>query len=70
MPRKFAYSPVKRATISVRLAPSIKDVLTQVAHTEGLDVSEWLRDLILNELRRREALPSISADLRGETLNE
>ena len=70
MPRKSAYSPAKRATISVRLAPSIKDALVQVAHSEGLDVSEWLRDLILNELRRREALPSISTDFRSEMLNE
>ncbi|MHA1711900.1 MAG: hypothetical protein ACTSUS_07570 [Candidatus Freyarchaeota archaeon] len=45
--------------LSVRVTSRIKEVVAQVAHSEGLDVSEWLRNLIVVELKRRESLPIV-----------
>jgi len=57
----------KTTQLSVRVTPRIKEIVVQVANNEGLDVSEWLRSLIVAELRRRNALPAI---LRIASLEE
>jgi len=56
MPRKS--SEPKKELVATRVTPFIRDVIAQEARKEGLDVSEWLRDLIVRELRKREALPT------------
>ena len=55
MPRKS--SEPKKELVATRVTPFIKDIIAQEARKEGLDISEWLRDLVVRELRRREALP-------------
>jgi hypothetical protein len=37
-----------------------------MAHREGLNVSEWLRNLIIGELKRNQVLPNI---LRAPNIN-
>jgi len=65
--------PQKRGTpktvlLATRVTPRIRDIVVQMAHREGLNVSEWLRNLIIGELKRNEALPTLlrSPDFRLE----
>ena len=58
MPRKS--SNPKTVLIATRVTPRIKKIISQMAYREGLSVSEWLRNLIVVELKRNEALPSIN----------
>jgi hypothetical protein len=50
------------------VTPAIRDIVEQMSHREGLNVSEWLRNLIILELKRSQALPSTlrSPDLKLE----
>ena len=57
MPRKTG-SP-KNVLLATRETPRIRDIVVQMAHREGLNVSEWMRNLIIMELKRAEALPSV-----------
>jgi hypothetical protein len=57
MPRKS--SNPKTVLIATRVTPKIKGIMTQMAHREGLSVSEWLRNLIVMELKKNDALPLI-----------
>ena len=57
MPRKTG-SP-KNVLLATRVTPRIRDIVVQMAHREGLNVSEWMRNLIIMELKRAEALPSV-----------
>jgi hypothetical protein len=57
MPRKS--SNPKTVLIATRVTPKIKSIMTQMAHREGLSVSEWLRNLIVMELKKNDALPLI-----------
>jgi len=52
----------------VRLTPNLKDLITKVAGSEEMDSSEWVRKLIVDELRRRGAFPTLlpPIDLTGE----
>jgi len=59
MPVKRGKSGRKTELLSVRVTPRIKEIVAQVAHSEGLDVSEWLRNLIVVELKRRGSLPVV-----------
>jgi len=43
----------KTEVVAVRLVPSFKRMLEQLAANEGLDLSAWLRNLILKELKSR-----------------
>ncbi|KPV64440.1 MAG: hypothetical protein AOA65_0972 [Candidatus Bathyarchaeota archaeon BA1] len=45
--------------LSVRVTPRVKDIVAQVAQSEGVDVSEWLRNLIVGELKGRGVLPTV-----------
>ena len=58
MPRK-SLNP-KTVLIATRVTPQIKEIIAQMAYREGLSVSEWLRNLIVVELKKNEALPRIS----------
>ncbi len=44
--------------MTVRVTPRIKETVAQVALGEGMDVSEWLRNLIVGDLKGRGALPT------------
>ena len=57
MPRKS--SNPKTVLIATRVTPKIKKIMIQMAHREGLSVSEWLRNLIVMELKKNDALPII-----------
>ena len=52
---------LKKDTLTIRISPRIKRLIEQVALNEGLAASEWVRILIINELRRRGALRRIQA---------
>jgi len=53
--------------LAVRVTGAIRDAIVEAAHCDGLDVSEWLRSLIVGELRRRGALPKLnSSNVNGE----
>ena len=49
----------KNVLLATRVTPRIRDIVVQMAHREGLNTSEWLRNLIINELKRNEALPNV-----------
>jgi hypothetical protein len=57
MPKKTG-TP-KTVLLATRVTPRIRDIVVQMAHREGLNISEWMRNLIIGELKRAEALPSI-----------
>lgn len=44
---------LKTEIVAVRLVPGFKRILEQLAQNEGLDVSAWMRNLILKELKAR-----------------
>jgi hypothetical protein len=45
--------PFKTEVVAVRVVPSFKRMLEQLAANEGLDLSAWMRNLILKELKSR-----------------
>ena len=45
--------PYKTAIMAVRVPPRFKQVLEHLAHNEGLDLSAWMRNLIIKELKSR-----------------
>jgi hypothetical protein len=49
----------KNVLLATRVTPRIRDIVVQMSHREGLNVSEWLRNLIISELKRNEALPNV-----------
>lgn len=55
MPRSESVS--KEEFVSTRVAFTIKNVILAEARREGVTISEWLRNLIVSELRRRDLLP-------------
>jgi hypothetical protein len=59
MPKKMKGLGSKNAQLSVRVTPHIKEIIAQAARSEGVDVSEWLRNLIVDDLKRRGALPMV-----------
>jgi len=52
-------SETKTRLVCTRLAPTIEGIVSQQASQEGLTTSEWVRNLIIKELRERGALPKI-----------
>lgn len=64
MAGRSGYSKSKDEMIATRVTPRIKNIIINISSREGLNVSEWLRYLIIAELRRNEALP----ELRNETI--
>lgn len=57
MPRNT--SNPKTVLLATRVTPRIKAIVEQMAIREGLSMSEWLRNLIVLELKKSEALPSV-----------
>lgn len=57
MPKKT--STPKNVLLATRVTPRIRDIVVQMAYREGLNISEWLRNLIIMELKRNEALPTV-----------
>jgi hypothetical protein len=49
----------KNMLLATRVTPRIRDIVIQMAQREGLNTSEWLRNLIIGELKRNEALPNV-----------
>lgn len=47
----------KKSIIAFRVTPYIKELITQVALSEGVAPSEWLRSLIIDEFKKRNLLP-------------
>jgi hypothetical protein len=43
-----------RPIVAVRVAPNLRDRMTQLAKAEGMDFSDWLRAALLSETRRQE----------------
>ncbi len=64
MPKKTG-TP-KNVLLATRVTPMIRDIVEQMSQREGLNVSEWLRNLIISELKRSQALPTT---LRSPDLN-
>jgi len=54
MPRKSGDK--KSDIVATRLTPSVKRIVEHEAHSEGVDTSEWIRNLIIQELNRRGVL--------------
>jgi antitoxin component of RelBE/YafQ-DinJ toxin-antitoxin module len=52
-------SETKRSIIYVRVTKRIKDLVKQQAAREGITPSEWVRSLIVRELRERGVLPTL-----------
>jgi hypothetical protein len=46
----------KSVLIATRVTPRINELVKQMAHREGLYVSEWVRKLIISELVERNML--------------
>lgn len=57
MPR--TKTETKTKLVCTRLTPTIGRVVFQQASQEGLTPSEWIRSLIIKELRERGSLPKI-----------
>lgn len=47
----------KTELVATRLTPPLKQAVKKEAQREGRDVSEWLRNLLIEELRERGRLP-------------
>lgn len=52
-------SETKAALLTTRVTPQIKNVVEQQASREGLTSSEWLRNLVIRELKREDLLPTV-----------
>lgn len=57
MPKKSV--GYKDVVVGFRVTRSIRDLAVQVARGEGLGLSEWLGQLVINELKECGALPKI-----------
>ncbi len=51
-------SETKDSIIYLRITNTIKSLVTYQATQEGITPSEWLRKIIIKELRERNALPA------------
>jgi len=60
--------PRKTEVVAVRLTRSFKRTIEQLAANEGLDLSAWMRNLILKELKSRGVIKETGAV--GLTLEE
>ena len=49
----------KSVLIATRVTPHIKDIVTRIAEREGLNVAEWMRNLVVAELKKYGALPTV-----------
>lgn len=52
-------SETKAALLTTRVTQQIKEVVEQQASREGLTASEWLRNLVIRELKNENLLPTV-----------
>lgn len=45
-------SNAKTILLATRVTPRINEYIRQMAYREGLHVSEWIRNIIVNELKK------------------
>ena len=57
MPKIKAES--KEELLCTRVTPIIKEAITHESQVEGLTASEWLRNIVIKELKERGALQSV-----------
>jgi len=50
---------VRGELLCTRVTSFIKEAVTRESQVEGLTTSEWLRNLIVKELKERNALPRV-----------
>lgn len=50
---------MKAKLLSTRVTPAIREAVIRESQMEGLTTSEWLRSLIVKELKDRGALPKV-----------
>jgi hypothetical protein len=50
---------LKNILLTVRVTPRIREQVLQQASREGLFASEWLRNLIIAELKQSNSLPKL-----------
>jgi hypothetical protein len=50
-------SQTKDILLATRVTPRISRSVKQMAYREGLNVSEWLRNLIVAEMKKTDSLP-------------
>ena len=60
-------SDLKSELLVTRVTPRVKDIIEHEARAEGMDVSEWTRSIIIEELKRRGALRAGLMSPRGRT---
>ena len=48
----------KDILLATRVTPRISENVKQLAYREGLTVSEWIRNLIVTDLKKNNALPN------------
>ena len=53
-------SKPKSVMLATRVTPLINDIVNQMAKREGLNKSEWIRNLIIAELKRSKVLPDVN----------
>ncbi len=49
----------KDELLSTRVTPAIKEAIVRESQVEGLTTSEWLRNIVVKELKERGALPKV-----------
>jgi hypothetical protein len=49
-------SSSKTILLATRVTPMINELIKQMAYREGLHVSEWIRNVITNELKNNDLL--------------
>ena len=58
MPQKT--EPSKNVLLATRVTPIIRDTVIQIAEREGLNVSEWMRKIIVSEIKRNQTVHNIT----------
>jgi hypothetical protein len=54
----------KNSLIATRITSGINIAVKKMAFREGLTVSEWIRNLIVAELKKNDALPKIKLEYK------
>jgi len=66
MPKTMVW---KREIIATRVTPKIKKLIVRECMKEGINISEWFRSAILNELKRRDILRDVYCKKCGVLLH-
>ena len=69
-------SNAKTILLATRVTPRINECIRQMAYREGLHVSEWIRNIIVNELKKNGVIhtklrePTFQGEQRSELLRD